>query len=198
MVLNDQIRDLQNLRPDATGYLDWRPYMEKYHCDAICEIGIRRGGNFKNLIKHGPKLAVAVDCWTASGTIAQNESRYSQKQLDEQYSNFKAELADKPFVKVCRGFSYDEVREFADGTFDLIFIDGDHTYIGCLRDITDWYPKLKKGGVLLGDDYKKRVARTRAGRIVYGVIEAVDEFAKDNNLALFSLFPEGYWGMIKN
>ncbi len=37
---------------------------------------------------------------------------------------------------------------------DLLFIDGDHSYEGCTRDLENWYPKLVPGGhVLLHDCY---------------------------------------------
>lgn len=35
---------------------------------------------------------------------------------------------------------------------DVIFIDGDHTYEGCMADIRNWYPKLLPGGHLLFHD----------------------------------------------
>ena len=36
--------------------------------------------------------------------------------------------------------------------FDLMFIDGDHSYEGCLRDFKIYSPLLKVGGFLLFDD----------------------------------------------
>lgn len=39
--------------------------------------------------------------------------------------------------------------------FDLIFIDGDHSYEGCAGDINAWLPHLKPGGVLAIHDYGK-------------------------------------------
>jgi hypothetical protein len=36
--------------------------------------------------------------------------------------------------------------------FDLIFIDGDHSYGAVTRDIQNAAPLLKEGGVLCGDD----------------------------------------------
>lgn len=37
--------------------------------------------------------------------------------------------------------------------FDLIYIDGDHTYEGCMADIRNALPLLVPGGTLCGDDY---------------------------------------------
>lgn len=40
------------------------------------------------------------------------------------------------------------------GYFDLLFIDGDHSYDGCTRDLENWYPDLAPGGhVILHDCY---------------------------------------------
>jgi len=38
------------------------------------------------------------------------------------------------------------------GVADLLFIDGDHSYEGCLADICNWYEKLAVGGHLILHD----------------------------------------------
>ncbi len=104
-------------------------------------------------------------------------------------------MSDKSFVKIYREYSFDAVKHFVDNYFDLIYIDADHSYEGCLRDIEDWYPKVKKGGFLLGDDYI--IYEGRRPGIKFEVIEAVNEFAKKNNLEFFEL-PNYGWGIVKN
>jgi predicted O-methyltransferase YrrM len=38
---------------------------------------------------------------------------------------------------------------------DLLFVDGDHSYEGCLADLRNWFPKLVSGGhVVLHDCYR--------------------------------------------
>jgi predicted O-methyltransferase YrrM len=54
---------------------------------------------------------------------------------------------------------------FQDESFDLVYIDGDHTYEGVVKDLAAWYPKVKKGGIICGDDIGWP-----------GVKKAVDEF----------------------
>lgn len=41
------------------------------------------------------------------------------------------------------------------GAVDLVFIDGDHTYLGCRADIDVWLPHLPPGGVMVLHDYRK-------------------------------------------
>jgi len=39
---------------------------------------------------------------------------------------------------------------------DLLFIDGDHTYEGVVKDIDSWLPKVKDGGMVMFHDYCER------------------------------------------
>jgi predicted O-methyltransferase YrrM len=48
------------------------------------------------------------------------------------------------------------------GTFDLIYIDGDHLFEGVVLDIVNWLPHVTPGGLLSVHDYDK-------GRLTYGV-----------------------------
>jgi predicted O-methyltransferase YrrM len=41
------------------------------------------------------------------------------------------------------------------GRFDVLFVDGDHSYEGCTRDCENWFPKLEPGGhVIFHDAYQ--------------------------------------------
>lgn len=57
---------------------------------------------------------------------------------------------------------------------DIIFHDAGHSYEDVYNDLIHWFPKLKPGGVVILDDYE----------IIQfpGVIQAVDQFAAENNL----------------
>lgn len=57
-------------------------------------------------------------------------------------------------VRSLKGFSNDtEVLERArTGTYDVIYIDGDHSYNGVIADITNYSPLIKDQGFLVMDD----------------------------------------------
>jgi predicted O-methyltransferase YrrM len=55
-----------------------------------------------------------------------------------------------------------EAAERLDGVFDLVFLDGDHSYEGCRDDIFAWWPKVRPGGILCGHDYGSFNGVTRA------------------------------------
>lgn len=57
------------------------------------------------------------------------------------------------YVDHMRAFSYDKVHLFADASLKGVLIDGNHNYEGVVRDIREWLPKVKPGGILAGDDY---------------------------------------------
>jgi hypothetical protein len=52
-------------------------------------------------------------------------------------------------------------------SLDFIFIDANHGYEFVKEDSNAWWPKLKIGGLMCGDDYQNKPT--------HGVIQAVDE-----------------------
>ena len=172
-------------------------FMTYFHCDYICEVGVQAGANFKKMTAHNPKLAVVVDCWKDDSVISRNTSHYSQKDLDLQYEILKKEMADKPSVKICRGYSFEVVNQFPDNYFDLVYMDADHTYPGISRDLADWYPKVKSGRFLCGHDYRNKPQMVGPVQIQFEVQKALNEFIAKNNLSTLFFLPPNGWGLIK-
>jgi len=184
--------DLKNLEIRKRR-LVWKPFMEKYDCQRICELGVKAGVNFDRLIAHKPEVAVAVDIWKEDTDIARNDTGWKQERLDALYEEFTERMKDKPYVKVIRDYTHDVAERFPDEYFDFVFIDADHSFKGVSQDIEDWYPKVKKGKFLFGHDF--RIKKHRFG-FRYGVMEAVTMFAKQNRLGFF-VVPDMIWGIVK-
>jgi len=76
----------------------------------------------------------------------------------------------RPDPKVPNTFFYqgDSVgvsKVYDKGEISVLFIDGDHSYQGCKRDIDAWFPLMKEGGVMLfhdGDETSPGVVRAIA------------------------------------
>ena len=45
---------------------------------------------------------------------------------------------------------------FEDNSVDVVWVDADHAYDACRADILAWFPKLKPGGWMGGDDFMMR------------------------------------------
>ena len=76
-------------------------------------------------------------------------------------------------VNTIQSTSIEASKHFEDESIDFIFIDASHDYENVLADITAWYPKLKPGGLIAGDDYAPCWG---------GVIQAVNEYFTDKTI----------------
>ena len=70
-------------------------------------------------------------------------------------------------------FSYNVHNKLDDESCDIIYVDGEHTYSGVIKDLELYYPKVKKGGWIICDDYH-----------IDGVKKAVIDFSELNNLTI--------------
>ena len=165
----------------------WKPDiplgLSKLGCKFIAEIGVRKGGNFGNLIKCYPTMAIAVDCWKeVPGKPMYNDVNASQEILDGEYANVVKEFGGLENVRIVRNFSVEASDQFPNQYFDFVYIDAAHTYDEVKRDLNAWYPKVKDGGIISGHDYfpDKRIWRGDP----CGVYQAVNEFVEEKNLSV--------------
>ena len=104
-----------------------------------------------NILSHDESFLVDVDTWEGSDEPVHHNMDWND--VFETYKE-KNKLSIESGKVVPRQTTSD--KYFADiqkEVFDLIYIDGDHTAFGVVRDITNAYRVLKVGGVLGLDDY---------------------------------------------
>ena len=162
-----------------------------------CEIGVWMGSSSERFLKRRLRKFHMVDAWSVEaykesaehGTYENYLERYSEicggnteKHFQKHYDNVYKNVCDKfkqyAAVRIHRMHS-DEWFENYDGEkLDWIYVDGDHSYEGCLRDLNNALKIVKVGGLILGDDYKWSDAMYGKA----GVTKAVDEFCKTNGL----------------
>lgn len=89
---------------------------------------------------------------------------------DKNFDYYNASLENlKPIIdriNLIKNDSISESKHYEDEYFDIVYIDASHEYKYVKEDILNWLPKVKKGGIICGDDY------------IYGwpgVIKAVNE-----------------------
>jgi len=139
--------------------------------DIGAEIGVAAGGFAYNvLLKMQPSKLYLIDPWQY-GMQADVETLpltpEIQKNRDQMYLQVCNVFAPYPNVEVIRAKSQDVANQFPDQYFDYVYIDGEHSYEAVKRDLNNYYPKVKVGGHIIGDDYGWA-----------GIADAVQEFLK--------------------
>ena len=83
--------------------------------------------------------------------------------------------------------SSNAVKDVPDN-LDFVYIDGDHSYKVVKEDLENYYPKIRKGGVLAGHDIDlggHLMATKPEWKNTEGVAEAVIEFVTKHKLKLY-------------
>lgn len=108
------------------------------------EIGLFEGCSFfwmlENIITHPTSTATGIDPFPKAKV-----EKHFMSNLE--LSGFKHK------VKILKIWSQKVLRNLPDNSFDIIYIDGDHSSAGVLVNAIFCWPLLKKGGLLIFDDY---------------------------------------------
>jgi len=144
----------------------------------VCaEVGVASGTFSAIMVKIiKPSVLYMVDVWES----IPDGDRASFRSEGGQYSHLIATLKkNRRAIKngVARplvGKSTDMAQIVDDESLDLVYIDANHSYEGCLSDLRAWYPKVKIGGIVSGHDMNRKE---------YGVTEAVDAFFTEMGIA---------------
>jgi predicted O-methyltransferase YrrM len=150
----------------------------------VVELGSLLGKSTRFIAKclpDGGKI-YAVDHWL--GNIEHHEPNVPKRQpiyskMDTLYERFLSNIIhEKLWDKVIpvRATTLEAVFLINEQP-DLVFVDASHEYDEVFRDLEAWYPRIKKGGILCGDDW------------IWGetkpVQRAVKHFANKHNLQCF-------------
>lgn len=170
------------------------------------EIGVWMGSSSRQFVRRNPKKLYLVDPWAVRGydeAVEANDptfpvdayyKKYSrmagggnEKSFNKYYDDVAAAV-EKEFggmenVQICRMTATEWFDTYAelecDPFLDWIYIDGDHSYTGAYNDFCNALKFVKKGGLIIGDDYKWGRDGDKGG-----VKKAVNQFAEENNFTL--------------
>lgn len=94
----------------------------------------------------------AVDSFVAWPGMPQGEDL--RRLFDENTAPIRDALDGR--LRVWPMASLDAAKQFPDESLDVVFVDGDHEYAAVKADILAWWPKLKPGGFMGGDDFQMK------------------------------------------
>lgn len=135
-------------------------------------------------------VEVGSYCGRSASVIGQVAGREEHNLEFYCIDNFVTGWEDKDvpaiFAQNMKGIKHELIRLnskrashlFDENEIDLLFIDGDHTYDGVLKDIEHYEPKVNRNGIVLFHDYNSSWDGVkRAVDEKYTVSEVVDSMA---------------------
>lgn len=160
------------------------------------EIGSWAGastGIIGKVVKENEGLLFCVDHWR--GNLGLHDGTVDLAAVSRRIDMFRIfqsnvrSLGLEGTVQPLKMSSEVAARILKDECFDLVFIDAEHTYAGIRADIDNYFPKLKRGGILSGHDCEgklnefdrayidahKDIDFDRVRKLHCGVIKAVGE-----------------------
>lgn len=126
------------------------------------EIGSFEGASAVWLMDHAPNLKLT--CVDIFGPAFDDITGEYEKRFERNVAEYGKR------IRKLKGNSADVLKKLKGNKYDLIYIDGSHTYEDALLDAQLAYPLLKKGGIMIFDDYNNAD---------FGVKQAVDEFLEN-------------------
>jgi hypothetical protein len=135
--------------------------------DRVVEIGCYAGESSTIFARYAARL-YCIDRWE-DGVIETglpDGTGFHYQQMAQVQALFDEAIAGWNNVVKIRGHSNDLADVFAEGQFDVVYIDALHAYSAVCNDIFRWWPKVRNGGYLGGHNYSPRWP---------GVVQAVCE-----------------------
>jgi hypothetical protein len=164
--------------------------IERFNYKNYTEIGLCEGSFIKYVLENTKTCkCIGVDPYLAHGAnvcgwdysleflekiiVSQEDQDKRQKKCIEDLNKF----GDR--FEFHRLKSFDYGRSLKDESLDVVFIDGDHSEAGVTQDLETYFPKIKKGGMLIGHDYGGFFGDKQP---VVQVKPAVDKFCNKYNI----------------
>ena len=157
---------------------------------AVAEVGVAEGDFSQQILEHcQPGKLELIDLWAY-----QDDAEYrrdlnnvadpaQQHRFEAVKARFAAESA-RGQVAVHRSDSVAAAKTFADGSFDFVYIDGNHTYRGVKNDLEAYYPKVKTDGFICGHDFSNHESAVELG---FEVVGAVFDFCRERGCLLCAI-----------
>jgi hypothetical protein len=123
----------------------------------IAEVGVFKGAYSKVLATNDPARLVLIDAWrhiesdNVYGT--HDACNLTDRGHIQIWKKVLEKFKDNKNVEIVRGLSINHAKHELDEAFDIVYIDGDHSYEGCLSDLNAWKNKISKRGFMYGHDY---------------------------------------------
>jgi predicted O-methyltransferase YrrM len=157
-----------------------------------CEIGSNFGINIVYFLDNLPniKKIIAIDPYVSYDDRITGGEIVPQETMDRVLKSFLVNIeAYKDRVEFIHDNADNSFEKIADGSLDYIFIDGDHNYEAVIKDMKNYYSKVRDGGIFAGHD-------VGSPGVQKAISEFIQEYKIDTKTIKFCDHQTWYW--IKN
>jgi hypothetical protein len=137
----------------------WRAIVQASGVGTFAEVGVYRGVFAEALLDGCPSIDTyyLIDPWRHLDDWNKPANRD-----DEGFRRIHAEALRRTEAHasrrvVLRGRTVEVAADLPDGSLDAIYVDGDHTLRGIVTDLVALRPKLRPGGWIGGDDFRRSI-----------------------------------------
>jgi predicted O-methyltransferase YrrM len=156
---------------DFQGWASDHPYLaraiDEVRPRVVAEIGVWKGGSTITMAEHMRSIGhngvvVSIDTWLGSWDHWLQPQWFPHLRFESGYPSifktFMANIVEKqlqPYVVPLPLDSLNAAVVFKARGLEpgVVHIDAAHDFASVLRDLQAWWPLLKPGGILIGDDY---------------------------------------------
>ena len=143
------------------GLIDLIDYIDKMGDKKVKDMRMAEIGSFvgdsTKIFAERFKEVVSVDPFLNGYDAGDNSSEIWP--MEDIFKQFNEDVLQKcPNVIHYHTLSAEGAKLFADGSFDFVYIDGNHLYEFVKLDIQSWLPKIKRPGWIGGHDYQHKHA----------------------------------------
>ena len=196
---------------------DLAQFAERYFARTrnAAEIGVFQGHFSQHNLKYWKGTYVAIDAWDFRPGDPEDKNFRDRATNERNFDLFRSKTARyRSRVRVVRNLSVQAAAMFEDAHFDWVYIDALHTKDALLADLHAWWPKVRPGGLVAGDDYGDARPNQLVGQHKgqdgvpdferpnlfwsipsqsdWGVMRATDEFAREVGAVLLTTFMLGH------
>jgi hypothetical protein len=167
-------------------------YSNSMNQPKLLEIGVFRGDFLDYLVSECNYSSIdAVDLFQGIvGSGDADGNNFQHYDLERSYIELLDKYKNNENIQIHKANSITFLQNVEDNYYDIIYIDGDHSYTGVKNDLENAYKKIKNKGYIIGHDYEMNMEKAKTA-YDFGVKGAVDEFCINYNQNIVSKAYDG-------
>lgn len=162
-----------------SSWLDHIPFafwiIEALRPSLVVELGCQSGNSYSAFAQAIKVLNLSTACYAVDTWKGDAHAGFFDESVFEEWRSYH-DLHFSGFSQLIRSTFDEALPHFADGTIDLLHIDGYHTFEAVSHDFEAWRPKLSRRGVVLCHDINVREHDFGAWRFWEGVRQQYPSF----------------------